>query len=76
MNDYEILRKRIENMVNEIDQAIVDMQTDIHNRDDVAMNIRSANEQLFDTIDDLISRASVVEMISISNELKQILSEF
>lgn len=38
-------------------------------------DISKANEQLYDTIDDLISRVSVIEMISISNELKQILSE-
>lgn len=76
MNKYEVLRKRIENMVNEIDHAIADMQSDIHNRDDIVKDIAKANEQLSDTIDDLISRVSVIEMISISNELNQILSEY
>lgn len=75
MNKYELLRKRIENMVNEIDLAIIDMQNDVHNKNDIAKDISKANEQLSDTIGDLISRVSTIEMISISNELKQILSE-
>lgn len=52
------------------------MQSDVHNRDDISKDISKANEQLNDTIDDLISRVSVVEMISISNELKKIISEY
>lgn len=70
MNKYEILRNRIEKMVNEIDLAIINMQTDVHNKNDIVKDISKANEQLYDTIDDLISRVSVIEMISISNELK------
>ena len=61
--------------VKEIDLAIADMKSDIHSRDDIAKDITKANEQLSDTIDNLITRISVIEMISISNELKQILSE-
>ena len=76
MDKYEILRNRIENMVNEIDLAIINMQSDVHNRDDISKDISKANEQLSDNVDDLISRVSVIEMISISNELKQILSEW
>lgn len=75
MDKYEILRNMIENMVNEIDLAIINMQSDVHNRDDISKDISKANEQLSDNVDDLISRVSVIEMISISNELKQILSE-
>lgn len=75
MDKYEILRNRIENMVNEIDLAIINMQSDVNNRDDISKDISKANEQLSDNVDDLISRVSVIEMISISNELKQILSE-
>ena len=59
----------------EIDLVIADMKSDIHNRDDIVKDIAKANEQLSDTIDDLISRVSVIEMISISNELKHIFSE-
>ena len=75
MNKYEILKNRIEKMVNEIDLAVINMQSEVHNRDDIAKDIAKANEQLSDTIDDLISRVSVIEMISISNELKKILGE-
>ena len=52
------------------------MQSDIHIRDDIVKDIAKANKQLSDTIDDLISKVSIIEMISISNELNQILSEY
>ena len=57
-------------VANEIDLAYAVMQNDIHNRSDIVKDIDKANEQLSDTIDDLISRVFVIEMISISNELE------
>ena len=59
--------------VKEIDIAIAGMQSGIHSRGEIEKNMSKANEQLSNTIDDLISRVSVIKMISISNELKQII---
>ena len=36
------------------------MQSEIHNRDDIVKDIAKANEQLSDTIDDLISKVSII----------------
>ena len=38
----------------EIDLAIANMQNDIHNRDDIVKDIAKTNEQLSNTINDLI----------------------
>jgi len=74
MERYEVLKSKLESYISSIEGSILDMQSDL-NDEKAAANMAEARRLFELSIENVETRVAVMEMMSVVDELKAILSE-
>ena len=74
MDKYEVLKSKLESHIKSVEDSIADMQADLYD-EKVAKDITDARRLLELTIENVETRVTVMEMMSVVDELKTILKE-
>lgn len=74
MDKYEVLKSKLESHIKSVEDSIADMQAYLYN-EKAAKDITDARRLLELTIENVETRVTVMEMMSVVDELKTILKE-
>ena len=74
MDKYEVLKSKLESHIKSVEDSIADMQADLYD-EKVAKDITDARRLLELTIENVETRVTIMEMMSVVDELKTILKE-